>query len=59
MWQPGHLGIFSGKFDDLGRPLGYQMGTSGAKLAPWGRGGWFAGGSSLIYYRLLKPKEDN
>ena len=55
MWQPGHVGVFSGKHDESGRPLGYQMGTTGASLQPWGPGGVFEGGAQLIYYRLLKP----
>ena len=54
MWQPGHVGIFSGTYDAKGRPLGYQMGTHGAALLAWGPGGEFSGGEQLIYYRLLK-----
>jgi RHS repeat-associated protein len=55
MSQPGHVGVYSGSSDDRGRPLGYQMGNSGANLAPWGASGWFAGGNQLVYLRPLVP----
>ncbi len=56
MHQPGHVGVFSGTSDASGRPLGNQMGTSGAKLQPWGPRGVFAGGDELAFYRLLIPR---
>ena len=57
LWQPGHVGIYSGSDDERGRPLGYQMGSGGAALEAWGPGGVFIGGEQLIYYRLLKRIE--
>jgi RHS repeat-associated protein len=56
MWQPGHMGVYLGRSDDRGRPLGAQMGNRGARIAPFGPNGWFAGGSDLTYYRPLLPK---
>ena len=56
MWQPGHMGVYLGRQDGRGRPLGAEMGNSGAHIAPFGPNGWFAGGSQLIYYRPLVPK---
>ncbi|MEZ4302366.1 MAG: NlpC/P60 family protein [Polyangiaceae bacterium] len=50
IWQPGHMGIYTGK-DDKGHPLGAQMGTHGAAVGVWGEGGWFKGGKETLYYR--------
>jgi len=49
--QGGHMGIYTGRQDDRGRPVGTQMGTSGARDAPWGEGGWFAQPGDTRYYR--------
>ncbi len=50
----GHVGIYSGKQDVRGRPLGVQMGGGGAREAPWGPKGWFAKeyGGNTEYYRM-------
>jgi len=64
MWQPrssgpagsGHVGIYLGESDSRGRPLGAQMGSSGAKIAAFGPGGWFDGGSQIRYYRPTVPR---
>lgn len=53
VWQPGHMGIYVGQ-DDQGRPLGEQMGESGANQGVWGPGGWFSGGDKIEYYRPKK-----
>lgn len=57
MWQPGHMGVYTGGSDERGRPLGVQMGGGGARIAPFGPNGWYAGGNQLIYYRPLLPKK--
>jgi hypothetical protein len=56
LWQPGHMGVYTGQSDARGRPMGVQMGSSGAREAPWGLNGWFAGGAQLKYYRPLIPR---
>ncbi|MDX2239427.1 MAG: NlpC/P60 family protein [Leptolyngbyaceae cyanobacterium bins.302] len=52
----GHVGIYSGKQDARGMPLGVQMGGGGAREAPWGSKGWFAKeyGGNTEYYRLIE-----
>jgi len=63
VWQPrstglpgsGHVGVFLGENDARGRPLMAQMGTSGARIAPFGPNGWFEGGSNVRYYRPNVP----
>jgi hypothetical protein len=64
IWQPrssgapgaGHVGVYLGESDSRGRLLGAQMGTSGAKIAPFGAGGWFEGGGQIKYYRPTVPQ---
>ena len=52
MVQGAHMGIYNGHLDSEGHPQGYQMGDHGARLAPFGPGGWFANGSRLTFYRV-------
>jgi hypothetical protein len=65
LWQPrsggqpgsGHVGIFNGSYDH-GRPMGCEMGNSGATCkSVWGAGGWFEGGNKLTVYRPQVPKQ--
>lgn len=59
IWQPGHMGIYSGTDDD-GDPYGYQMGHHGAQELQWGPqsdGGQFAGGDQAAYYRPLQTAD--
>ena len=50
IWQPGHMGIYTGK-NDKGQPLGAQMGEHGAAVGTWGEGGWFKGGDQAVFYK--------
>ena len=47
------MGIYMGKTDRRGRPMGIQMGNSGAKVGHWGPGGWLDG-TEPSYYRPKK-----
>jgi hypothetical protein len=49
--QSGHMGIYTGKTDDSGNPIGIQMGNHQVGPAPWGPGGWFKGGGTLEFFR--------
>jgi len=64
IWQPrssgppgsGHSGIYLGENDSRGRPLGAQMGSSGARILPFGPSGVFEGGGQIKYYRPTVPR---
>jgi hypothetical protein len=45
------MGIYTGKADAQGHPLGVQMGNHGAATGAWGPGGWFAKGDDMRSYR--------
>lgn len=53
MWQPGHVGIYTGQmYKNTSIPQGLDIGsTRGVRESPWGEDAdWFEGGDELTYY---------
>ena len=56
IWQPGHMGIYSGDDEDAS-PRGWQMGTHGAAELTWGPDGDFTGGDDTRHNRPLQTAD--
>lgn len=61
IWQPGHMGIYTGETGTRKGKLTYQAYDMGGRgpakpIGQWGPGGWFAGGDKTKFYRVLVDK---
>lgn len=57
MWQPGHVGMYTGHgYKKTKNPSGLQIGSpAGVREGPFGVLGWFPGGNELKYFRRCIP----